>query len=225
MNTFESLAIALRGHFHKSFAQLPLVIQQRVQADFSPWPWDSQSSRERCHRAKQWDYENDPGRREMREGIEALTNPDSPAYSPEETQRLRGDFLPQPRNVRPPAILPPMEWENQQPFTVPRNVFGIPTNEGKTANNIKSAHSTASSRPMRSGLLTPLITAAQSACGDPYDTPSVWAKLREMAVAKKTPFIGVTDEGLQWIDGNDHPQYLSLGNLRERLKRQKKPAG
>ena len=77
MSTFESLAIALRGHFHKSFAQLPPDIQQRVQVDFAPWPWDSKTSRERCHRAKQWDHENDPARREIREGIEALTNPDS----------------------------------------------------------------------------------------------------------------------------------------------------
>lgn len=114
MNAFQSLAIALRGHFHKSFAQLPPVIQQRVQVDFSPWPWDSKSSRERCHRAKQWDYENDPARREIREGIEALTNPDSPAYSPEETRRLRGDFLPEPRNVQPTVVQPTLEWDAPQ---------------------------------------------------------------------------------------------------------------
>lgn len=110
MSTFESLAIALRGHFHKSFAQLPPDIQQRVQVDFAPWPWDSKTSRERCHRAKQWDHENDPARCEIREGIEALTNPDSPAYSQKETQRLRGDFLPEPRNVRTIVVLPPLEW-------------------------------------------------------------------------------------------------------------------
>lgn len=97
-----------------SFAQLPPDIQQRVQVDFAPWPWDSKTSRERCHRAKQWDHENDPARREIREGMEALTNPDSPAYSPEETQRLRGDFLPQPRNVQPTVVQPPLEWDAPQ---------------------------------------------------------------------------------------------------------------
>ena len=114
MSTFQSLALALRGHFHKSFAQLPPDIQQRVQVDFAPWPWDSKTSRERCQRAKQWDYENDPARRETREGIEALTNPDSPAYSPEETRRLRGDFLPEPRNVRPTVVLPTLEFDAPQ---------------------------------------------------------------------------------------------------------------
>lgn len=115
MSAFQSLALALRGHFHKSFAQLPPDIQQRVQVDFAPWPWDSKTSRERCHRAKRWDYENDPARCEIREGIEALTNPDSPAYSPEETRRLRGDFLPEPRNVQPTVVQPTLEWDAPQP--------------------------------------------------------------------------------------------------------------
>jgi hypothetical protein len=50
----------------------------------------------------------------------------------------------------------------------------------------------------------------------------VWAKLREMAVAKTAPFIGATDEGLQWIDEHDQTQYLSLKNLRDRLSRSQK---
>lgn len=114
MNAFQSLAIALRGHFHKSLASLPPDVQQRILEGFFPWSWDSKSPRERCHVAKQWDYENDPARREVREGIEALTNPDSPAYSPEETQRLRGDFLPEPRNVQPTVVLPPLGWDAPQ---------------------------------------------------------------------------------------------------------------
>lgn len=114
MSAFESLGIALRGHFHKSLAQLPPDIQQRVLADFAPWPWDSKTSRERCQRAKQWDFENNPATREIREGIAALTNPDSPGYSPEERQRLRGDFLPEPRNVQPIIVLPPLEWDAPQ---------------------------------------------------------------------------------------------------------------
>lgn len=114
MNAFESLALALRGHFEKPFAQLPPDIQQRIQVDFFPWPWDSKTSRQRCHRAKQWDLENDPTRRDVRDGIEALTNPDSPSYSLEETQRLRGDFLPEHQNVQPIVDLPPLEWDEPQ---------------------------------------------------------------------------------------------------------------
>jgi len=114
MNAFESLTLALRGHFEKPFAQLPPDIQQRIQVDFFPWPWDSKTSRQRCHRAKQWDLENDPARREVREGIAALTNLDSPSYSLEETQRLRGDFLPERRIVQPKVDLPPLEWDEPQ---------------------------------------------------------------------------------------------------------------
>jgi hypothetical protein len=222
MSSFESLALALRGHFHKPLAQLPPDIQQRILADFAPWPWDNKSARARRQLAKQWDFENDPATRENREGIEALTNPDSPAYSPEETQRLRGDFLPEPRNVQPIIVLPPLELEDPQPLTVPRNVFGVPLDKSKTATSTtKSTRPPAPCKSQRRGFLTPFIATAQRACADPYDTPSVWAKLREMAMAKTAPFLGATDEGLQWIDGSDQTQYLSLRNLRERLNRQK----
>lgn len=114
MPVYQSLAMALRGHFHKPFASLPAAAQRRINEDFFPWPWDAKSPRERVHRAKQWDYENDPARRELREGIEALTNPDSPAYSLTETQRLRGDFLPVPRNVHRQIDQPPLPWESPQ---------------------------------------------------------------------------------------------------------------
>ncbi len=223
MNAFESLALALRGHFENPFSQLPPELQQRVIVDFAPWSWEGKSPRQRCHRAKQWDYENDPARREVREGIEVLTNPDSPAYSLDETRRLRGDFLPEPRNIQPIVDSPPFEWDYTQPPTVSPNVFGAPSaaNDAATsaANGVRPA---VPIKAKRSNLLTPLINAAQILCIDPYDTPSVWAKLREMAVAKKTPFIGVTDEGLQWIDEQDQTKYMSLKNLRDRLSRKGK---
>jgi hypothetical protein len=110
MKAFESLALTLRGHFEKPFAQLRRDLQQRVQADFAPWSWDGKSPRQRCLRAKQWDYENDPARGEVRDGIEALTNPDSPSYSLEETQRLRGDFLPVKHGRSTPKDLPSLAW-------------------------------------------------------------------------------------------------------------------
>lgn len=114
MNTFQSLALALRGHFDKPLASLPPNLLKRVEEDFFPWKWEGRTPRERCHRAKQWDYENAPALREQREGVEALTNPDSPAYSLEETKRLRGDFLLEPRNVQPIVDLPPLKWDEPQ---------------------------------------------------------------------------------------------------------------
>lgn len=223
MKAFESLALALRGHFEQPYAKLTPDLQQRVQADFAPWSWDGKSPRQRCQRAKQWDYENDPARREVRAGIEALTNPESLSYSLDETKRLRGDFLAEPRYVQPTVTLPDIEWEGPKPTLSPPNVFGT----SSVANNAgprvaKGVRANSPGKAQRRNLLSPLIDAAQAACPDPYNTPSVWAKLREMAAAKTAPFIGATDEGLQWIDEHDQTQYLSLKNLRDRLSRSQK---
>lgn len=224
MPAYESLAMALRGHYHKPFASIPPDIKQRILEDFAPWPWDSNTPRLRCHLAKQWDSEHDPALRELREGIEALTNPDSPAYSAEETRRLRGDFLPEPRTAQPKAEdLPPLEYDTPQPRLDPQNVSDAPTAANNTAPQaIRTIHATEPHKNKRRDLLWPLISTAQAGCSDPFDTPSMWAKLREKAVTKTAPFIGVTDEGLQWIDHADEPQYLSMKNLRDRLRRQKK---
>lgn len=223
MKVFKSLALALRGHFEKPFAQLSPDLQHRIDVDFSPWPWDGKSPRQRCHRAKQWDYENDPACRELREGIEALTNPSSPSYSLEETKRLRGDFLPEPRHVQSTVALLPIEWEGSRPTTFPPNVFGTsPVKNDATTSIANGVRTNSPLKAQRRNLLSPLIYAAQAACLDPNSTPSVWAKLREMAVAKRAPFIGATDEGLQWIDENDQTKYLSLKNLRDRLSRTKR---
>jgi hypothetical protein len=115
MPGYKSLALALRGYYHEPFASLPTDVQQRILDDFAPWRWDGKTPRQRCQLAKQWDYENDPARREMREGIEALTNPASPGYSAEETRRLRGDYISAPKSM-PPAMAakPPLAWEDIQ---------------------------------------------------------------------------------------------------------------
>jgi hypothetical protein len=79
-------------------------------------------------------------------------------------------------------------------------------------------------RHMRRDVLTPVIEKAQRLCEDAFDAPTVWVKLRQMADEKISPLLGVADEGLQWIDSEDHVQYLSLANLRDRLRRKRKKA-
>jgi hypothetical protein len=86
-------------------------------------------------------------------------------------------------------------------------------------------HSEPSSNPgqrSRRDLLTPLIEIAQQDCKDPYDTPTVWTKLLDMARERRAPLLGKTEEGLQWVDGEDVPRYLSRKSLGERLRRQKR---
>lgn len=75
----------------------------------------------------------------------------------------------------------------------------------------------------RTNYLTPAIQLAQSKCDgtDKFNAPAVFAKLGDMARAKSTPFIGVSDEGLKWLDSNDETHFLTLANLRDRLNRQK----
>lgn len=74
----------------------------------------------------------------------------------------------------------------------------------------------------RRGLLDPVIEAAQRTCIDPFDAPVVWAALVRMAKDGKQPLLGVTDEGIKWQDANDEPKFLTLKNLRERLRRRDK---
>ena len=74
----------------------------------------------------------------------------------------------------------------------------------------------------RRNLLTPVIEAAQKNCVNPLDPPDVWASLVLMAGTGKLPLLGVSDEGIKWQDANDEPQFLTLKNLSDRLRRSKK---
>jgi hypothetical protein len=88
---------------------------------------------------------------------------------------------------------------------------------------------TASNEPaipknQRPDLLTPLIEKAQRGETDVFSAAVIWPKLCDMAECKTTPFIGKTESGLQWIDANDSPQFLTKDALGDRLRRQKKAA-
>ena len=76
----------------------------------------------------------------------------------------------------------------------------------------------------RPDLLTPLIEKAQRGETDVFSAAVIWPKLCDMAECKTTPFIGKTESGLQWIDANDNPQFLTKDALGDRLRRQKKAA-
>lgn len=76
----------------------------------------------------------------------------------------------------------------------------------------------------RPDLLTPLIEKAQRGESDPFNAAVIWPKLCDMAEQKVKPFIGKTGDGLQWIDANDDPKFLSKEALGDRLRRAKKAA-
>lgn len=76
----------------------------------------------------------------------------------------------------------------------------------------------------RRDLLAPVIEAAQKECGDQFDAPAVWASLARMAEAGKRPLLGVSEDGIKWQDANDEPQFFTLKNLRDRLRRSNKKA-
>lgn len=77
----------------------------------------------------------------------------------------------------------------------------------------------------RRDLLTPAIEAAQRACEDIFDTPAIWGVMSEMARAQKYRLLGVSEDGIKWLDANDETQFFKLKDLRDRLRRMKQKRG
>jgi hypothetical protein len=77
-------------------------------------------------------------------------------------------------------------------------------------------------RRKRRDLLTPVIEKAQRQSGNKYDAAIVWNELVKMAQAQESPLKGVTEDGIQWADGNNEWKHLSLKNLRDRITRKQK---
>lgn len=91
--------------------------------------------------------------------------------------------------------------------------------EGKPAVNDSQPASRANLKGLRrENVLSPIIDEAITECGN-SKTAAVWNKLRDYAVAQKTPFYGITEEGLQYMNQEDIPKHLSKRALGDRLKR------
>ena len=79
-------------------------------------------------------------------------------------------------------------------------------------------HNFVHSTKTRRNDLTPAIELAQGRCRNPKDTAEVWAELEVLAKEKKAPFIGSTEEGLQYTKGGD-VKFFTRKSLRKRLNR------
>ena len=66
MSSFDSLTLALEGWFDKPLSDLPDALQQRIEEDFWPMPWDRLSAAGRRDVTQQWDYQNDPATEQFR---------------------------------------------------------------------------------------------------------------------------------------------------------------
>lgn len=106
------------------------------------------------------------------------------------------------------------------PAAQPAGQQDAPGSNGDTAQTERDTE--AAYRQKRRNLLSPVIEKAQRQSGNRYDTASVWLELVKMAQAQESPLIGVTEDGIKWADGNDELKYLSVKNLRDRLKRELK---
>ena len=60
MNTFDSLTSALESWFDTPLCDLPEILRQRVEQEFSPMPWGSLTANQRRDLALQLDYQDDP---------------------------------------------------------------------------------------------------------------------------------------------------------------------
>lgn len=76
----------------------------------------------------------------------------------------------------------------------------------------------------RRDLLTNLISKAQESVVDKWDANQIFVLLQKWAREKpqSAPLIGITEEGVQWLNSEDQPCVLSIKNLRDRLRRQRK---
>lgn len=73
--------------------------------------------------------------------------------------------------------------------------------------------------PVREDLLSPLIKTAMDECGSDASAAQVFTLLREWAAGKQRPLIGVTDDGIQWIDASDAARATSQKAIGQRMKR------
>lgn len=71
----------------------------------------------------------------------------------------------------------------------------------------------------RRDILTPIIETAASQCRNGRDVAELWVKLQSLARARTAPLIGVTENGIQYLDANDTPKEFTLKALRGRLRR------
>ena len=78
----------------------------------------------------------------------------------------------------------------------------------------KIVHSTKTRRDT----LMPVIEMAQKQCNDPKDTAAVWAALLVLAEKRIPPFIGATEDGLQYLK-NGTAASFNRDALRKRLGR------
>lgn len=122
MNCFVSMVETLENFFGTPTSSLPAHIRELVAEHYSIQLWDAIDAKARTHFAAQWDFDNDPAKLEFREGLEALTDPDSPTYSLPETQRLRADHLPVNPVTTAPEAHNPVEWTPQESYKINGNL-------------------------------------------------------------------------------------------------------
>lgn len=71
-------------------------------------------------------------------------------------------------------------------------------------------------------LLAPVVRSAQLEAEDPDSAAQVFNVLRNWANQRRSCLLGVTSNGIQWMDSHDEQQELTLAALRERLRRARK---
>lgn len=71
----------------------------------------------------------------------------------------------------------------------------------------------------RSDLMVAPIRLALNSAKNPSDASEVFAILRAMAESKHPPMLGISDEGIKWLDAKDETKFLNLTSLRKRLSR------
>lgn len=115
------------------------------------------------------------------------------------------------------------EWAKTQPLpdAVPPLDLAQPKKPANTDESHKPQRVPKNERP---DLLVPLIEKAQREAIDPFLPAEIWPKLCSLAQAQNRPLLGVSDEGIKWVNADDETQFFTLKMLSNRLYRLKNKA-
>lgn len=115
-----------------------------------------------------------------------------------------------------------IRWAESLGYPIPQGLQGLSGECEAIAtsaiDDASSASGTSLKELKRENVLSPIINQAIKECGN-SKTAEVWNKLRDYAKAQKTPFYGIAEEGLQYMNQDDIPKALSKRALGDRLKR------
>lgn len=127
---------------------------------------------------------------------------------------------PKPVEIKPlPPMNAPALMVRGDAITETPPISEQPKSLKSLASTSKRFETPTNSPKKRRDLLDPVIAKAKRECETPDDYLAVWPILQVMANQKVAPLIGVSEEGIKWVDDCDEVHTFKKQSLRERFRR------